>query len=361
MYRLEHFPTLVWASAYISPVVFLLKTTITVQYKIKKLSLLIIIFIFLLAFLFYLFSNQDTDSVPYYLMHFVRPFVFYYSIIYILGFLQIDKIIRDLKWLIDIFIFYLIFEVSLRIYNVFNSKDIITSFYSLKNSGGGGTIFYPDTNFLGLIILYIIALLIFLHSYTKDNSWLKKVYFLYFFVILTLSRSAIITAGFLLYINNLLEDVRKKQYILFLIKIVVALIVFFIGFSIINNDASFSTKTKTIERLVMFFDKPLNNQLFGFGITDGLYAYSYKDGKYAHLHIALILGQFGLFGLFLYITLFSVFFIQSNGKNFFLIIGLLVSGFSLAYLDASFYYVFAVITVLSQRKYIKDLPKVSFL
>ncbi|WP_129120581.1 hypothetical protein [Veronia nyctiphanis] len=86
---------------------------------------------------------------------------------------------------------------------------------------------------------------------------------------------------------------------------------------LISADGSGSTKLAIFSRLSdLFFNYDLLEQLFGFGVEKGNFAYSYYDGSYAHALIPMLLGELGLVGLLSYL-IFWLFWGVKSPKVFF--------------------------------------------
>jgi hypothetical protein len=127
----------------------------------------------------------------------------------------------------------------------------------------------------------------------------------------------------------------------------------FIFLQIFSKDGSFITKIQIFESLKRMPENKLSNNLFGFGIEEGRRAYSYIEGRFGHAHLSLIIGQFGILGLLLYIVCFIAMYVTTRGSVSFLIYAFIISGFSLIDLGPNLFWVFGIITVLSKRFYSK--------
>jgi hypothetical protein len=121
--------------------------------------------------------------------------------------------------------------------------------------------------------------------------------------------------------------------------------------SLIEKDYSFNTKLGVLEGMKKMSEYNINNILFGFGFSKGIYAYSYRDDAYGHLHIALIIGQYGILGLVLFIIFFFYMACKTKGGTLLITIGFIIAGFSLMYFSPCFFWVFGIISVLSKKNY----------
>jgi hypothetical protein len=150
-----------------------------------------------------------------------------------------------------------------------------------------------------------------------------------------------------MYLNYLL---RKKKYILILLTIILSVIIALnLYVFLLNTDGSFRSKLGILDGMKRIYNYDLNNILFGFGFGKGEYSYSYIEDGYGHLHIAVIIGQYGILGVILFITFFSSLLFQTQGKCFYLIMAFIISGFSLMSFDSSLFWSLGIIAVLCKR------------
>jgi hypothetical protein len=319
------------------------------RYKIKYSIVMYIPFILVLASMFFAISNNVSENnLPYYITLFSFPFIYYCSTILLISQIGTTLIIQNIRKLILIYIVYLFVEIITRILlaiQTIQSGNILLTFRVFKNS-----IAYSDTNFLGLHILNIFCLTLFLRSYTNDTLWRKYSIILFFLAMFTLSRSVIITSITILYLIHLYYFLKRKRYILILVEFLVIILLSYNLYSyFLNNDGSFRSKLEILDGMENIYNYSLNNILCGFGFGKGEYAYSYVKGGYGHLHIAMIVGQYGILGVLLFLIFFIYLFFLTNGKCFFLIAAFFISGFSLMFLDSSLFWCLGIISVLSKR------------
>jgi hypothetical protein len=212
-----------------------------------------------------------------------------------------------------------------------------------------------DTNFIGLRILFPLCLIFYLDDHTHEKRWKKYVLIFCIFIFLTLSRSAIITVIILLFIRHFISLLKHRHYLVLSGEIVIVLLVLILLFQYIyirfmKTDYSFTTKLSIFSSMSKIKGIDSENVLFGFGITKGRYFYSYREGTFAHTHYALIIGQFGVIGLFLYIIYFTGMCYLTRGAFFYLFAAFAISGFSLTDLGPNLFWVSGLLAVISRRK-----------
>jgi len=200
-----------------------------------------------------------------------------------------------------------------------------------------------------LFIQNILYLNLYLYKKFRDIIYKKYSICYIVFILLTFSRSVIITTFIIYYLYNIMNMLKSKKYILFILFNMFSVCLLFILYNILSNDNSLQSKIEIIKGLEYYKNVNIENQLFGFGFKKGEYIYSYIKGGYAHLHIALLLGQIGVIGLALYIIYIIVLYYKTKRKSKYLLIAFFISGFSLAFFDSSFYYVLAIISVLENK------------
>jgi hypothetical protein len=143
---------------------------------------------------------------------------------------------------------------------------------------------------------------------------------------------------------------KKKKYVLTLLKIILAIIIAFnLYILLLNIDGSFRSKFGILDGMKKIYDYNLNNILCGFGFGKGEYSYSYIENGYGHLHIAVITGQYGILGAILFIIFFSSLLFQTKGKCFYVVLAFIISGFSLMSFDSSLFWSLGIISVLCKR------------
>nr|AXL04960.1 hypothetical protein [Aeromonas hydrophila] len=210
-------------------------------------------------------------------------------------------------------------ELFIRSGTVSSIADIERNFYLFKMHSP----FFFDSNALALyIMLYLVIFFYYNYIYLENTSiYIGLVVFLLFiFVLLTFSRSAIIGTMSLFFVYKYVASSRFTRLCLF------ASIVFcfflFIPYvvDLVHTDGSGSTKLSVWSNLPNIMDSYSSyNLLWGFGINDGNFAYSYEPGEYSHVLIPMLLGQVGLIGMIVYVSYFFIV-LSHIGKNYLLLI-----------------------------------------
>jgi hypothetical protein len=96
------------------------------------------------------------------------------------------------------------------------------------------------------------------------------------------------------------------------------------------SDGSFSTKLQILDGLSGFFDQKMEVALIGLGYEIGGYLYSYTSGGYAHIHLAILLGELGLIGTLVYFGYWCMIGVLQGPKILYIFLPFLIVGFSLA-------------------------------
>jgi hypothetical protein len=196
----------------------------------------------------------------------------------------------------------------------FEFSRVIENFYLAKINSP----YMVDANAVGLYALIYLLLA----SYIIIKSWSSKIWkykliytMLSVFVLLTLSRTAIagLIVVMLIFVYKYLYNKFKILTITLYIVLAIFLIIYIFG--VILEDGSGKTKLGVIESLIEIGPNlDLRGILFGFGINEGNYVYSYEAGKYSHLLIPMVLGQFGLIGFYIYFLYFAYILYLSKGS-----------------------------------------------
>lgn len=235
---------------------------------------------------------------------------------------------------------FLAIELYGRIEPILDSLDmVVENFYLAKINSP----FMYDSNGVGLYaLLYFVAYLssipVLEHRHKAQAVYI--VTFL-FFLAFTLSRAAILVSVLILIIfmwHQLPVYIKRCLLLMFFISIIISAGVML---DTLLSDGSGLTKLEVVYNIPNLIDRiDVRGLLFGFGINEGDFVYSYEEGKYGHLLIALLLGEFGIFGMLLYGLYFYIFNKISNGSQFYLIVTIILVG--LSYLPPFFETIFLV-------------------
>lgn len=298
-------------------------------------------------FSWYFSNNLSENNIFYYLLFYTLP-IFYYSALQ--GFLKkitLQQILYIFNLTISVFKMYLLVEVVYRYYTSYIamiSEGLISSFYNFK-----GNSFYSDTNFLALVIQNFALVCFFLYKKFNDKKYFRNYIQLMFFALLTLSRSVVLTQIMLLLFDFYYSKFEKGQFARFFLLTIIFAVSLILVFLLLQKDASFRSKIVIFDGLKKINSFNFENQLFGFGFGNGEFIYSYRKGDYGHLHIALLLGQEGIIGVIMFITFLLFSLVSSKGATLRLVFAFLISGFSLAFFDTSFYLCLGIITSISKK------------
>lgn len=207
-------------------------------------------------------------------------------------------------------------------YEDYNVTSFLFYIYKLSS------ISFFDSNYVGIFLFYM-WLLNDLINYKKSRLFLSCV--IYLLILLSLSRASILMSTFCILLINFYKN--GKQFKLFLIACTICLSPFIFAkvLNYILTDSSFGTKLLIFSDLVSFFDKPLFNQMIGYGFPLGGYIYSYDPGIiFAHSLYPLLLGQIGFLGFVIYNMLLLFLVVKYKSLHVFsVVIFMLVVGFSL--------------------------------
>ena len=214
-------------------------------------------------------------------------------------------------------------------------------FYAYKFS----SIMFMDSNFVGTYALTAFFYYYYLlrKNYTKSKMPLILLFFL---IVGTLSRSAIITVFVtFLFIYFLSIKIKIKHMLLFFS--IVILVSFFL-IPKIMNDPSFSTKFIILNSTWEYIQKSsLLNFLFGIGFGN---SYKYMELGGHNLFITHFV-ESGLIGLLFFLTINLSLIKRTQKYSLYLTIPLFISGMSLAGHAISYYYAcLALIFVIQQNE-----------
>lgn len=204
------------------------------------------------------------------------------------------------------------------------------TFYAYKYS----SIMFFDSNYVGLFLLPLMILnLFYLENIEVDRRCLVSLLVVLGLIFLTFSRSAIITAVAVLCLFFLYKAYKKsKSVVIFLLALLLIFSVYVSSyvFGLLMEDGSFVTKIGIFYSLAGNTETDIVGFLFGFGVVEGGYKYSYTEGAYAHAFIPLFIGQYGLIGLLLYFSFWVYFSSKVGFFGWLLFFSFLLSGLSLA-------------------------------
>lgn len=276
--------------------------------------------------------------------HFVYMLSGFFLTEYLVSGLSKDQIQRLMKFIIGLVIVVVSIETSLRylmptldlnsdsteylieIYTGAQQGLSWDTFYFFKMS----SIMFFDSNYVGAFLLVFFALHQFVdYSSTRKRNLVTLIFLSLIFF--TLSRAAILVTAIWVAFNfwNAKAFIPKWAFAL-VFSIASFITFFFIQDSVGFTDGSFLTKIEILEGLEGFFRQPLFISLFGLGYEVGGYLYSYMSGGYAHIHLAILLGELGLIGTLVYLSYWYFIGISSGVRVLYLFIPFCIIGLSLA-------------------------------
>lgn len=193
------------------------------------------------------------------------------------------------------------------------------------------SIIAQDSNSVGLIILSVISLLI-VTIYSSLISKKKIAFFLFSYcalLILTLSKSAIISLLILLLCGYWFCFVKKRSRVIFLSLILFSFL-FYIFMMIYGNDISLDASFKTkkaiyFQTLQFILNERLDKVIIGVGLHNSV---DYLGGRYSHALLSNIILEAGLAGIFVNLILGLWLIRITRGIAVFSYIPLFISGLS---------------------------------
>ena len=329
---------------FFTPLYFMLRQ---ISFFSKSQIMYFLIYAIIALFSWYFSDNLSQNNIFYYFLFYTLPIFYYSSVQSFLKKITARQILYIFDLVISIFKIYLLIEVVYRYYTSYIamiSEGLISSFYNFK-----GNSFYSDTNFLALVIQNFALVCIFLYKKINNKKYLKDYFYLMFFALLTLSRSVVLTQIMLLLFDFYYSEYKKGHFARFFLLTMFFTVSLVFVFFLLQQDASFRSKIVIFDGLKKINNFNFENQLFGFGFGKGEFIYSYRKGDYGHLHIALLLGQEGIVGVVMFLTFLFFTLISSKGATLRLVISFLISGFSLAFFDTSFYLCLGIITSVNKK------------
>ena len=208
-----------------------------------------------------------------------------------------------------------------------NDFFALGKFYQYK----GGSPFFTDSNFAGLFIFcwFIFHVHFKFFIFSKKNFYFVTLLFLVL-AFFTFSRSLYLSLLFVFLLKEFFDRFKRSQYIYIIPFILIVSSIIIVNVSLfLSDDGSLNTKLEIWNSLFSnFFEYPIANQVLGFGLEQGKYIYSYREGGSSHALIPQLIGDIGILGLFCYLlSLLYVFGRIENGIIYFM--GILLIGFSL--------------------------------
>lgn len=216
-----------------------------------------------------------------------------------------------------------------------------------------GSIMFFDSNYSGILYMLCLYVVIFSSEINTKKENLFYLVILTALAISTLSRAAIFLTAVVIFVRYVAFGSGGK-YILPALSILLIGAIFFYSelFNIVSDDESGSSKFSIIND-VLNFKGDFSRFLFGFGFTSGWYIYSFEPGFFAHIHLAILMGQLGFFSVVIYMAFFAKLIFQGDYKIIILSLIVFIIGFSLLDpWDGFVYFVFGLIST-NRKIYVK--------
>ena len=277
---------------------------------------------------------------------------------YILSYLflpRIDKnkIITISKYFINFSIPLLIYESFYRITNPifftdFESKgkeDLIFYYYKVNS------IMYEDSNYVAFFILSLLTFSYFLKHKTNINLTFQQL-ILFVLLLLTLSRSAIITFIIFIIFIRFRKKILKNKFIFLLLSFpVLILIAYFIN-EIRASDDSLGARFSIIELTVEYINKAdFINILFGSGLGNSVDVI----GIGGHNLFVTFIIETGFAGTLLFICFLLTTMIKSKLITGYVIIPIIINGFVFA--PGAIPYVYVIIAIIQRIEILRQNEK----
>lgn len=346
----------------LSPVyiTFLIATTIIVGYGIFNFSSIRIskVTILYISYIIYLIITQSFLDPNFNTFINVVFSLLYFIITLNIAFYSDNKtLVKYSKYFIWVSIILLAIEAFWRItHPVFIITTVGGEEFDYRDSEGAlfyayklSSIMFKDSNFVGTYGLVVF----FYYYYLKKKKYLKSnipLIILFLLILLTLSRSAIITVPFTMVILYFLT-LKIKIYHIF-IGVFSLILGVFVVLPNIAEDGSFLSKFNILELTWEHLGKSSFIQfLLGVG-----FANTYKHiGIGAHNILVTHLIESGLIGL-LFFLMVNFFLVKATKKySLFITIPLFISGMSLAGHALSFYYACLALIYVIERNERKSI------
>lgn len=277
--------------------------------------------------------SLGTPSVNEYIFDIIKislAFSMSYLLVFQIQLVNPKKIDSLIKISIIPTIIILFIELYLRVVDF--SGDVfgtlLSNFYLMKTNSP----FFTDTN---ATALYALSYVIIIYYYNNFFISKKKLIYslitsvLFIFIILSLSRAAIISTLALFAYSFFVKSKLQLRIIYLMIVIFITIFSFSYVIELVSSDGSGVSKILIFESVIKNFYKISSFEfLFGYGINQGNYIYSFYEGEYSHLLLTMLLGQVGLIGLIAYMFFFLMMILKSNNEVTIVFIPFFIVGLS---------------------------------
>ncbi|MDH1314312.1 O-antigen ligase family protein [Shewanella xiamenensis] len=334
------------AYLFIATLIFFTFLIILSRCVISNVSLVIISFACLISIsqliaIYYssAFLNGLSKSVNY-----ISWIIFSFSILYSVSYYEIFKGLSRVnrffvfKRILFFFVLFLVVELMTRII----IGDISSGFlYGFKKS-----LFYFDSNFVGLVVLSFLMLVIY---YRNINFPISKVIVLFLFLLLffTMSRAAIIASVISLLVFFKHEGFKSRALFVLFIYILVFTSLSYFYFSnsnlLSNVDGSFNSKFYIVKQAFLLYSElSMQSLLFGVGLGN----FDKYTDIFAHSIFVTMIIEMGVVGTFLFITFIIYSIHKSNGLSLYIWLPTFICGLSLFGVYSPFLFVINAVFIL---------------
>lgn len=320
------------------------------QFQLLMTHALFFVLFILLSFL----GGGSADEFGFDFVKLFLSFSISFLVFYFISKVDINTVNKYLLLMLYFSILFLFLEVYFRFQaSAFDFTRLLQgSFYYLKF----GSPFMVDSNAVALYAFFymLVSLYLIKHPGFKYKLQVFLLFcFFVFFIALTFSRSVYVASLIIILIIYYNSFSQRARLILFFIFFVSLIFIIFNVYNFVMMDGSGKTKLGVIENILNIApDLDFRGFLFGYGINEGNYIYSYEKGAYSHLLFPMVLGQFGLVGLMLYLVFFYLIYLYTKKYVFMFLLGLFVIG--LSYLHPFLESVFLVNGILLGMYYHKN-------
>ncbi|WP_162626165.1 hypothetical protein [Aeromonas salmonicida] len=239
--------------------------------------------------------------------------------------LRINFLMKLLSFFV---VLLLLVELIIRVGSISSISDIERNFYIFKVDSP----FFVDTNALAIYaLLYLIVIVYYNNIYIAAPKILFSTVtiLLYIFIVLSFSRAAIIGGASIYLVCAFIRKGYITRFVIVCSLIFAALLCLPLILELVNSDGSGSTKLGVWYHLPdLITSHSSYNVIWGFGINNGSYAYSYESGKYSHVLIPMLLGQVGVIGLFIYFIYFYLMYRCIGRAYYILLVPVFIVGLS---------------------------------
>jgi hypothetical protein len=310
-----------------------------------------VLYIIYLFFNGYIFSRYHENML---MAYFTVVYIYGDFILYQINHKQFTKIIKYyLNFNLILQIIDLVYRINYgkaELDNAIMASNPVAKtlyrFYFFKES-----FFWGDSNGTGVVVLMILSVLIYLISINPESKYYKKMYFLFFILLLAcFARSSI--ASHILLLLFIFLFLRRNIYFKFLAIFIFIMITFFI-YNWFLEDGSFLTKIELFEKTYKYLKTASTHQiLFGNGtrIETAVAIMSRAPHNYISNHIIMT----GVISLILFLAMFVMIYIDIGFEGYLIIIPYFITGLSAAPLAIPYVYVAALLIKHAKIKFTKE-------